>query len=141
MRPWISCLTLSLILRSSSERSSSSERGEPVPSPNPVSALVAASTVRPGSRPRCWASLGWNVGDYGSVVASFRPTVTTVLGLDRQRAQRALFIGVQIAVLLVVLSRLATSSWELPVGLVLVAILGTATVGWIWLYLTNSSIA
>jgi hypothetical protein len=81
------------------------------------------------------------VGDYGSVVASFRPTVTTVLGLDRERARRALFIGVQIAVLLVVLSRLATSSWELPIGLLLVAILGAAIVGWVWLFLTNASIA
>jgi len=81
------------------------------------------------------------VGDYGSVVASFHPTVTTVLGLDRERARRALFIGVQIALLLVVLSRLATSSWELPVGLLLVAILGAAIVGWVWLFLTNSSIA
>jgi len=81
------------------------------------------------------------VGDHGSVVASFRPAVITVGGLDRENARRVLFIGVPIAVLLVVLSRLATSSWELPIGLVLVAILGTATVGWIWLYLTNSSIA
>jgi len=81
------------------------------------------------------------VGDYGSVVASFRPTATTVGGLDRESARRVLFIGVPIAVLLVVLSRLATSSWELPIGLLLVAILGAATVGWIWLYLTNSSIA
>jgi len=62
-------------------------------------------------------------------------------GLDRESARRVLFIGVPIAVLLVVLSRLATSSWELPIGLLLVAILGAATVGWIWLYLTNSSIA
>ena len=81
------------------------------------------------------------MGDHGSVVASFRPAVITVGGLDRENARRVLFIGVPIAVLLVVLSRLATSSWELPIGLVLVAILGTATVGWIWLYLTNSSIA
>jgi len=50
-------------------------------------------------------------------------------------------MGVPIAVVLVVLSRLATSSWELPIGLLLIAILGAAIVGWIWLYLTNSSIA
>ncbi len=81
------------------------------------------------------------MGDYCSVVTSFRPTVTTLGGLDRERARRALFIGVPIAVLLVALSRLATSSWELPIGLLLIAILGTAIVGWIWLYLTNSSIA
>jgi hypothetical protein len=61
--------------------------------------------------------------------------------LDRERAHRVLIIGVPIAVLLVVLGRLATSSWELPIGLVLIAILGAAIVGWIWLYLTNSSIA
>ncbi len=88
-----------------------------------------------------WVSLDRNVGVYGSVVASFRPMVTTVGGLDREHARRALFIGVPIAVLLVVLSRLATSSWELPIGLLMIAILGAATVGWIWLYLTNSSIA
>ena len=87
-----------------------------------------------------WVSLGWNVGDHGSVVTSFRPTVSTVGGLDRERASRALFIGVPLAVLLVLLSRLATSSWELPIGLLLIAILGAAIVGWIWLYLTNSSI-
>jgi hypothetical protein len=80
------------------------------------------------------------VGDHGSVVTSFRPE-TTVGGLDRESARRVLFIGVPIAVLLVVLSRLATSSWELPIGLLLVAILAAATFGWIWLYLTNSSIA
>ena len=90
---------------------------------------------------RCrWVSLGRNVGDRGSGVTSFRPTVTTVGGLDRARARRALLIGVPFAVLLVVLSRLATSSWELPIGLLLIAILGAAIVGWIWLYLTNSSI-
>src|SRR5256885_1494264 len=88
-----------------------------------------------------WFSLGRNVGDHGSGVTSFRPTVTTVGGLDRERARRALLIGVPFAVLLVVLSRLATSSWELPIGLLLIAILGAAIVGWIWLYLTNSSIA
>jgi hypothetical protein len=81
------------------------------------------------------------VGDYGSVVASFRPAVTTVLGLDRERARRALLIGVQIALLLVVLTRLVTSSWALPMALLLIAILGAAVVGWIWLYLANSSIA
>src|SRR5438445_10415800 len=62
-------------------------------------------------------------------------------GLDRKRARSAFFMGVPIAVVLVVLSRLATSSWELPIGLLLIAILGAAIVGWIWLYLTNSSIA
>jgi hypothetical protein len=81
------------------------------------------------------------VGDQGSVVTSFRPTVTTVGGLDRERARRALVIGLPIAVLLVVLSRLATSSWELPIGFLLIAILGAAIVGWTLLYLTNSSIA
>lgn len=73
-------------------------------------------------------------------MASFRPTVTTVGGLDRERARGALFIGVPIAVLLVVLSRLATSSWELTIGLLLIAILGAAIVGWIWLYLVNSAV-
>src|SRR6267378_366387 len=67
--------------------------------------------------------------------------VTTVGGLDRRRARSAFFIGVPIAVVLVVLSRLATSSWELPIGLLLIAILGAAIVGWILLYLTNSSVA
>jgi len=81
------------------------------------------------------------MGDQGSVVTSFRPTVTTVGGLDRERARRALVIGLPIAVLLVVLSRLATSSWGPPIGLLLIAILGAAIVGWILLYLTNSSIA
>ena len=79
--------------------------------------------------------------DHGSVVISFRPTVNTVGGLDRERARRALIIGVPIAVVLVLLSRLATSSWEVPIGLLLIAILGAAIVGWIWLYLTNCSIA
>ena len=74
-------------------------------------------------------------------MTSFRPTVTTVGGLDRVRARRVLIIGVPIAVVLVVLSRLATSAWELPIGLLLIAILGAAIIGWIWLYLTNSSIA
>ena len=82
-----------------------------------------------------------NVSDHGSVVTSFRPTVATVGGLNRERARTALFIGVPIAGVLVVLSRLATSTWELPLGLLLIAILGAAIVGWIWLYLTNSSIA
>ncbi len=81
------------------------------------------------------------MGDHGTVVAGFRPTVTTVGGLDRERARSVFFIGVPIAVVLVVLSRLATSSWELPIGLLLIAILGAAIIGWIWLYLTNSSIA
>src|SRR5258706_15883761 len=67
--------------------------------------------------------------------------VTTVGGLDRKRARSAFVIGVPIAVVLVVLTRLATSSWGLPIGLLLIAILGAAIVGWIWLYLTNSSIA
>jgi hypothetical protein len=88
-----------------------------------------------------WVSLDRTVGDYGSVVTSFRPTVATVGGLDRERARTALFIGVPIAGLLVVFSRLATSSWELPIGLLLIAILGAAIVGWVWLYLANSSIA
>ena len=79
--------------------------------------------------------------DFGSVVTSFRPAVTTVLGLDRERARRVLFIGVQIALLLVVLTRLVTSSWALPMALLLIAILGGALVGWVWLYLANSSIA
>ena len=79
--------------------------------------------------------------DHGSIVTGFRPTVTTVGGLDRKRARRTLFMGVPVAVLLVVLSRLATSSWELPIGFLLIAILGAAIVGWIWLYLANSSIA
>jgi len=74
-------------------------------------------------------------------VTSFRPTVTTVGGLDRELARRALIIGVPITVLLVVLSRLATSSWELPIGLLLIAFLGAAIVGWILLYLTNCSIS
>ncbi len=74
-------------------------------------------------------------------MTSFRPTVTTVGGLDRELARRALIIGVPIAVVLVVLSRLATSSWELPIGVLLIAFLGAAIVGWILLYLTNSSIA
>ena len=81
------------------------------------------------------------MGDYGSVVTSFRPTETTVGGLDRESARRVLSIGVPISAVLVVLSRLATPSWELPIGLLLVSILAAATVGWIWLYLTNSSIA
>ena len=81
------------------------------------------------------------MGDHGSVVTRFRPTVATVGGLDRERARTALFIGLPIDGLLVVLSRLATSSWELPIGLLLIAILVAAIVGWIWLYLTNSSIA
>jgi hypothetical protein len=80
------------------------------------------------------------VGDNGSVVASFRPAVTTVLGLDRERARRVLIVGGQIALLLVVLSRLATSSWALPIGFLLVAILGATLVGWVWLYLANSSV-
>jgi len=71
-------------------------------------------------------------------VTSFRPTVG---GLDRELALRALIIGVPIAVLLVVLSRLATSSLELLIGLLLIAFFGAAIVGWILLYLTNSSIA
>jgi hypothetical protein len=77
----------------------------------------------------------------GAVVTSFRPTVATVGGLDRERARKALFIGVPVAGLLVVFSRLATSSWELPIGLLLITILEAAIVGWVWLYLTNSSIA
>jgi hypothetical protein len=74
-------------------------------------------------------------------VTSFRPIVNTVGGLDREGARRALIMGGPIAVLLVLLSRLATSSWELPIGLLLIAILGAAIVGWILFYLTNSSIA
>jgi len=81
------------------------------------------------------------VNEFGSIVTSFRPGVTTVLGLDRERARRVLLIGAQIALLLVVLTRLVTSSWALPVGLLLVAVLGGALVGWVWLYLANSSIA
>jgi len=81
------------------------------------------------------------VSDYGSVLESFRPAVSTVLGLDRERARRVLIIGAQIALLLVVLTRLATSSWAMPVALLLVAILGAALVGWVWLYLANSSVA
>jgi hypothetical protein len=88
-----------------------------------------------------WVNLDRTVGDHGSVVTRFRPTVATVGGLDRERARAALFIGVPIAGLLVVFSRLATSSWELPIGLLLITILGAAIVGWVWLYLTNSSIA
>jgi hypothetical protein len=88
-----------------------------------------------------WVSLSRSMGYHDSVVASFRPTVTTVGGLDRERARTALVIGLPVAVILVVLSRLATSSWELPIGLLLIAILGAAIVGWILLYLTNSSIA
>src|SRR5207249_8755573 len=72
---------------------------------------------------------------------SKRDWSSDVCSSDLESARRVLFIGVPIAVLLVVLSRLATSSWELPIGLLLVAILGAVTVGWIWLYLTNSSIA
>ncbi len=45
------------------------------------------------------------VSDYGSVLESFRPAVSTVLGLDRERARRVLIIGAQIALLLVVLTR------------------------------------
>ena len=78
---------------------------------------------------------------YGPVVASFRPAVSSVLGLDRERARRVLIIGAQIALLLVVLTRLVTSSWALPMALLLLAILGAALVGWVWLYLSNSSIA
>jgi hypothetical protein len=60
--------------------------------------------------------------------------------MDRERAHRVLLVGVQIALLLVVLSRLVTSSWAVPMGILLVAILGAALVGWVWLYLTNSSV-
>ncbi len=75
--------------------------------------------------------------------------MTTVGGLDRELARRALIIGVPIAVLLgvpiavllVVLTRLATPSWALPIGLLLIALFGAAIVVWILLYLTNSSIA
>jgi hypothetical protein len=81
------------------------------------------------------------VDDFGSVVMSFRPVISTVLGLDSERARRVLLIGVQIALLLIVLTRLVTSSWALPMGLLLIAILGGAIVGWIWLYLAHSSIA
>src|SRR5712691_3966782 len=79
--------------------------------------------------------------DYGSVLESFRPAVSTVLGLDGDRARRVLIIGAQIALLLVVLTRLATSSWAMPVAILLIAILGAALVGWVWLYLANSSVA
>ncbi len=78
---------------------------------------------------------------FGPVVASFRPAASSLLGLDRERARRVLIIGVQIALLLVVLTRLVTSSWALPMALLLIAILGAALVGWIWLYLANSAIA
>ncbi len=78
---------------------------------------------------------------YGPVVASFRPAVRSVLGLDREHARRVLIIGAQIALLLVVLTRPVTSSWALPMALLLLAILGAALVGWVWLYLSNSSIA
>jgi hypothetical protein len=64
-----------------------------------------------------------------------------MLGLDRDRARRVLIIELQIAVLLVVLTRLVTASWALPIGLLVIAILGVATTGWIWLYLANSSVA
>lgn len=82
-----------------------------------------------------------DVDAFGPVVASFRPGVSSLLGLDRERARRVLTIGVQIALLLVVLTRLVTSSWALPMALLLIAILGAALVGWIWLYLANSTIA
>ncbi len=63
-----------------------------------------------------------------------------MLGLDQERARRALIIGAQIALLLVVVTRLVTASWALPVGLLVLAILGAAVVGWVWLYLANSSV-
>src|SRR5260370_17843086 len=85
--------------------------------------------------------MAWMVDtDHGSVVASFRPTVSTVLGMDRERARTVLIVGAQIVLLLVVLSRLATGSWEVPIGVLLVAIVLAALVGWIWLYLANSSV-
>src|SRR5258708_11526834 len=85
--------------------------------------------------------MAWMVDtDHGSVVASFRPTVSTVLGMDRERASTVLIVGAQNVLLLVVLSRRATGSWDVSIGVLLVAIVLAALVGWIWLYLSNSSV-
>jgi len=80
------------------------------------------------------------MSEHRSVVASFRPQVRTMLGLDRRRAREVLIVGLQITLLLVVLSRLATSTWTLPIGVLLVATILGALVGWIWLYLANSRV-
>jgi ABC-type transport system involved in multi-copper enzyme maturation permease subunit len=60
--------------------------------------------------------------------------------MDRERSRRALLVTGQIALLLIVLSRLATSSWSLPIAFLLLGIVVAALFAWVWLYLTNSSI-
>jgi hypothetical protein len=77
---------------------------------------------------------------HGTSIATFRPTVMGIQNMNRQRGVRALVILAQIALLLVVLTRLVTASWALPIGVLLVAIFVGAIVGYLWLYQANSSI-
>src|SRR5260370_35891624 len=79
------------------------------------------------------------VGGQGPVMAIFHPKVGGFQKVDRQRAVRALVIVAQIALLLVVLTRLVTASWALPIGILIVAILLAALVSHLWLYQANSS--
>jgi len=80
------------------------------------------------------------VGGQGPVMAIFHPKVGGFQKVDRQRAVRALVIVAQIALLLVVLTRLVTASWALPIGILIVAILVAALVRYLWLYQANSSV-
>ncbi len=80
------------------------------------------------------------VGAYGALIAIFHPTVSGFQNVDRQRAVRALVIVAQMALLLVVLTRIVTASWALPIGILLVAIFVGALVTYLWLYQANSSV-
>jgi len=77
---------------------------------------------------------------YGTTVATFRPPRQGLLNLDRQRGIRALIIIGQIAALVIVLTRLVTGSWALPLGVLIVAIIAVATIIYVWLYRKNASV-
>jgi hypothetical protein len=73
-------------------------------------------------------------------VVTFRPALEGIVNVDRQRGIRAMIIVGQIAVLLVILTRLVTGSWALPLGVLILAIIAAATIIYIWLYRKNSSV-
>lgn len=76
----------------------------------------------------------------GTRVALFRPTRSGVLWIDRRHGIRALIVILQIAALLVILTRLVTGAWALPIGIVVVATIPAGAVIYMWRFIEHSSV-